>query len=126
MQDHERLRVWHESRNLCVEVYRATRKFPPEERFGMQSQIRRAAISIPSNIAEGCGCASQREFARFLRISLGSANEVLSLLDIARALEFVTGKDLYRLRDRTQRVRAMLLRLIEKVTPSRPTSNVKR
>ena len=112
MQDHERLRVWQRARKLAVAVYDASQRFPAIERFGLQSQIRRAAISIPSNIAEGCSRSSRREFHRFLEIALGSANEVICLIDLAADLGFLGDVDPGPLRDRTQAVRAMLLNLL--------------
>jgi len=70
------LRVWEKSMSLCREVYRLTSCFPESERFGLTSQMRRAAVSIPSNIAEGQGRLARREFARFLAIARGSLKEL--------------------------------------------------
>jgi four helix bundle protein len=112
MQDHERLRVWQRARKLAVAIYDSSQSFPAIERFGLQSQIRRAAISIPSNIAEGCSRSSRREFGRSLELALGSANEVICLLDIATDLGFLEAMDQDPLRNRTQAVRAMLINLL--------------
>jgi four helix bundle protein len=80
---HERLDAYEVSRKLAVELYPVTAKFPAEERYGLASQIRRAAVSIPANIAEGAARRSKKEFVRFLLTSRGSATELRLLLDIA-------------------------------------------
>lgn len=76
MLDFKTLNFWKRAYNLSVDIYRETASFPKEERFGLTSQIRRAAISIPINISEGAGRNSNKEFANFLQIALGSACEV--------------------------------------------------
>ncbi|HWB00364.1 MAG TPA: four helix bundle protein [Pirellulales bacterium] len=78
--------VWQKAIDLVEAIYDATRGFPTEERYGLSSQLRRAAVSIPSNIAEGQGRASSRDFARFLEIALGSLAEVETQLVIAGRL----------------------------------------
>jgi len=80
--------VWQRSMELTVAIYRLTQKFPREEIYGLTSQIRRSAVSIPSNIAEGQGRLSQREFKHFLSIARGSNSELQTQLEIARALGF--------------------------------------
>ncbi|MHC4452907.1 MAG: four helix bundle protein [Planctomycetota bacterium] len=115
MQNHESLHVWQRARELVLRVYIASQRFPSVERFGLQSQLRRAAISIPANIAEGCSRRSNRDFGRFLQIALGSANEVTCLIDLAHDLGYLDTKDRANLRERTQQVRAMLLSLHTKV-----------
>ncbi len=74
MRPHQKLDAWSKSVDLVVEIYRATERFPREERYGLTSQIRRAALSVPANIAEGAGRYSQKEFAHFLSNSQGSAS----------------------------------------------------
>ena len=76
MRDFKRLKVWEKAHQLTVEVYGATKTFPREELYGLTSQIRRASTSVPTNIAEGCGRTGERELARFLQISMGSASEL--------------------------------------------------
>ncbi len=93
MQSATRLRVYGEAENLAVLVYELTRALPPEERYGLSSQMRRAAVSIGSNIAEGCGRDGNVELSRFLRIALGSATELefqlrlVGRLSVARRVE---------------------------------------
>ena len=84
----ENLRIWQEGMDLAVTVYRETRRWPEEERFGLVSQARRAASSIPANIAEGLGRGSRREIVRFARVALGSAYELRTLLKLAERLDF--------------------------------------
>lgn len=80
MSDYQKLRVWQAARSLAHDCYRRTAGFSPSELYGLQSQIRRAAMSIPTNLAEGSGRGSDRDFARFVRIARGSASELQSLL----------------------------------------------
>ena len=82
--------AWKKSRDLVVNVYKLTRKFPSDERFALTSQVKRAAVSISSNIAEGAGRKTNKDFARFLDISLGSAYELESQLINAQDLNFIT------------------------------------
>jgi len=84
------MEVWKESIRLVPEVYALISNFPPEEKYGLSSQVSRSAVSIPSNIAEGCGRSSEKEFARFLEISLGSAYELETQIWVAIALKFLT------------------------------------
>jgi four helix bundle protein len=89
MRPHERLDVWRTAVDFVVSVYREIESFPKEERFGLTSQIRRAAVSIAANIAEGAGRDSSREFAYFLSNAQGSASEVATELLIANRLLYV-------------------------------------
>lgn len=88
MHQFRRLDVWHAAVQLAVEIYRLTRAFPREEQFGLVTQMRRAAVSVSSNIAEGAGRGSPSEFARFLRIAIGSVCELESQLELSRKLGF--------------------------------------
>ena len=83
MQDYKSLRIWRDSRDLALEIYQVTSKFPADERFGLVAQMRRASVSVSSNIAEGCSRSGRRDFARFLEIALGSVFEVEVQLDMA-------------------------------------------
>ena len=83
------LGAWQACQRLAVEVYRITKEFPRDERYGLTAQIRRAAVSVVANIAEGAAKRGPKEFRRYLDISLGSLSELTSLLLLARALEFL-------------------------------------
>ncbi len=84
------LRTWQEGHKLTLEVYRFTKNWPKEEQYGLTSQIRRAAVSIPSNIAEGMGRRSSKDLTRFLITARGSLQEVLYQLILARDLEYLS------------------------------------
>ena len=86
---HYRLNCWKDSFKLSVELYKITRKFPSDEKFGITSQIRRAATSIPVNIAEGAARNSAKEFIQFLYISLGSLSELDTFLLLCIELEYL-------------------------------------
>ncbi len=88
-RDHRNLRAWELADALVVEVYRATASFPGEERFGLVSQLRRAAVSVPTNVVEGCGPETDKDFMRFLHTAFGSLREVGYLLDLSRRLGFL-------------------------------------
>src|SRR5829696_3313331 len=87
MQNYKDLKVWEKAHQFTLGVYETTKLFPKEEIYSLTNQLRRAAPSIPANIAEGCGKNSQAEFARFLNISLGSANEAEYLLILSKDLK---------------------------------------
>ncbi len=89
MGDYRNLKVWERAHRLALEVYGATRTFPKHEMFGLTSQMRRAAASVPANIAEGCGRNGDAELARFLTIARGSASELDYLLLLAQDLGYL-------------------------------------
>ena len=93
MGPHKNLRVWNESMQLVKKVYQLTAVFPKEELFGLVSQMRRCAVSIPSNIAEGYGCGTNAELIHFLHISLGSSNELDSQLELSRMFSYISDED---------------------------------
>ena len=109
------LKVWEKSHQLALAVYQATATFPQEERYGLTSQIRRAAVSISANIAEGCGRNGEAEFARFLQIAMGSASELEYHLLLAQDLGYlatIQGKDLA---SEVVEVKRMLTSFIQKL-----------
>jgi len=89
MKPHQNLEVWKKSFEFVKQMYSLTAVFPPEEKYGLTSQIRRASVSIPVNIAEGSARRSDKELMQFLYISLGSASEVDTLLLLSRDLGFI-------------------------------------
>jgi four helix bundle protein len=89
MQDFTKLLVWQKAHNLTINIYKLTHDMPKEEEFGLISQIRRASVSIESNLAEGCGRDSDKELARFVDISMGSSFELRCQLLIARDLGYL-------------------------------------
>ena len=90
MQDYRKLRVWQQSHDLVLAIYRATQTFPPSERFGLTSQLRRAALSLPTNLAEGCRRIAPREYAHFVNIAEGSLSETEYLVVVARDLGYLS------------------------------------
>jgi four helix bundle protein len=93
MQRFTELRVWQRSHALVLELYRATARFPSEERYGLTSQLRRAALSVPTNIAEGSKRVSRQEYARFLNMAEGSLAETEYLLMVSRDLGYLPAKE---------------------------------
>ena len=108
---HYSLDVWKLAMSLAREVYRASSTFPDAERFGLMSQMRGAAVSVASNIAEGAGRGSRAEYARFLRIARGSLMELDTQIWIARDLGFLNERD--DLHEMVQHIAAMLNALIK-------------
>ena len=104
----EKLRVWQDAREFVSFVYKITSTFPKEERFGLIDQIRRAAVSIALNIAEGCTKGSDKDFRRYLKIAQGSVNEVITGFYLALDLHFVNEKDFTIVYDYSQKVNAKL------------------
>jgi len=89
MRDFRKLKVWEKAHHFTLQIYRITKNFPSDERFGLTVQLRRAAASVPTNIAEGCGRDSERELARFMSIAAGSASEVEYQLLLACDLNYI-------------------------------------
>ena len=115
MQDYTKLLVWKKGHELALLVYKQTEHFPKEERYGITSQIRRAAVSIPTNIAEGCGKLSQIDFARYLQNASGSAHEVEYLNFLSKELQFQRKEAWQQINTMTNEVKAMLISLIKKI-----------
>lgn len=115
MQNYKDLKVWEKGHLFTLKVYDVTKLFPKEEIYSLTNQIRRAASSIPANIAEGCGKNSQNEFAHFLNIALGSANEVEYFLLLSKDLGYLNQKNFELLSQAINEIKAMLISLIGKV-----------
>jgi len=107
------LTVWQRSMQLTVAIYHLTKEFPREEIYGLTSQIRRAAVSVPSNIAEGHGRLNTSEFRQFLGIARASNFELQTQLEIARALEFGNAKLLDEAESLSHEVGKMLFAILE-------------
>ncbi len=93
IQNHKDLEVWKKSMDLVSNIYKITESFPSKELYGLTNQIRRAAVSIPSNIAEGAARNSKKEFIQFLYIALGSLSELETQIIIANRLEYLNNLD---------------------------------
>jgi len=119
LKDFRKQKVWQKAHDLALEVYRVTEAFPKTELFGLTSQIRRAGVSIPANIAEGCGRDTDADFARFLQIAMGSASELEYHLLLAHDLEFLSDPDYERLNNKTTEVKQMLTSFIKKLKADR-------
>ena len=115
MQDFRNLKVWQRSHFLTIGIYQVTQNFPKSEAFGLTSQIRRAVVSIPSNIAEGCGRGSDADFRRFLQMAMGSAFEVDYQLLLSRDLGLLTQSDYDSLFAQVCEVKRMLNSLLQKL-----------
>ncbi|MEW6163273.1 MAG: four helix bundle protein [Nitrospirota bacterium] len=109
MRTHKDLDVWNKSMDLVFDLYNMTRDFPKEEVYGLTSQIRRSAVSISSNIAEGAARSSKREFIQFLYISLGSIAELETQLLLAKRLKYLSSDIVFH---EVDKIRQMILGLI--------------
>ncbi|MCJ7533437.1 MAG: four helix bundle protein [Anaerolineales bacterium] len=119
MKNFKELNVWLKAHQLVLAVYQVTKSFPSDELFGLTSQMRRAAASIPANIAEGCGRSSDAEFARFLYISFGSASELEYHILLAHDLGMLNEIDCGKLTKNVIEIKKMLSSLIKKVKTNR-------
>ena len=113
VKDYHELNVWQLSMNLCEKVYGLVREFPVDERFALCDQLRRAVVSVPSNIAEGNGRNSRSEYARFLSIARGSVSEVQTQLELAERFGYVkVPEDVYEV---VRNISKMLFSMIQKL-----------
>ncbi len=117
MKTHKDLDVWKDSIELVVEIYKITRGFPKEETYGLTSQIRRAAVSVPANISEGAARNYTREFIRFLRIARASLSEVETHLIISLKLNYLNENLFKIIQGKIFKVNAQLSGLIKSITP---------
>ncbi len=117
MRSFRDLQVWGKSHALALRVYNSTKHFPKSEMYGVASQIRRAATSVPANIAEGCGRDTSADFCRFLHIAMGSASELEYFLQFAFDAGLLEQSDYASLDNDTTEVKRMLAALIQRIRP---------
>ena len=115
MVDYRNYKVWQKAHALVLEIYKTTRTLPAEEKFNLISQINRAALSIPTNIVEGCGRETQKELLRFLHISSGSAFELEYLILVSSDLKFINKETSEKLMNEIMEIKKMLFVLIQKI-----------
>ncbi|MBS1491676.1 MAG: four helix bundle protein [Bacteroidetes bacterium] len=113
MHNFKELKVWQLSRNLVKEIHEITSNFPLAEKYGLVSQLRRGAVSVPANIAEGSGRNTDKDFAQFLNISLGSAYELETLLILGFDVQLITEEQIERLSNRISEIQKMTFGLIQ-------------
>jgi four helix bundle protein len=115
MKNYKKLIVWKKAHETVVEVYKISKHFPKEEQYGLTSQMRRAALSVPTNIAEGCGKFTQNDLAKFLQHAQGSIQEVEYLCLLAYDLAYLRKEAFQKLETQAGEVKAMLISLIKKI-----------
>jgi len=116
MNDFKKLKVWERAIDFAVNVYNLTNKFPSEEKYGLTNQLRRASISVPSNIAEGAGRNSNKEFNNFLGFAGGSSCEIETQLIIAKRLNYIETKELENFSEEINEIRSMVFGLKKSIT----------
>jgi four helix bundle protein len=116
MRDFKKYDIWQLSHSFTLEVYKITSDFPKEELYVLTNQIRRAALSIPTNISEGTGRNSDKEFNQFLNIALGSANETEYLLILSKDLSYVSNEKFETLEIQINTIKSKIYKLKEKLT----------
>lgn len=115
MKPHQKLNAWIDSFRLVKTLYELTNTYPPEEKFGLISQIRRAAVSVPVNIAEGAARKGEKEFTHFLHVALGSLTELDTLILLSRDLEFISDEQAILLIEEMDTIGKMIYGLIKKI-----------
>lgn len=115
MRDYKKYIVWQKSHELVLEIYKTSRNFPKDELFGLTSQMKRSSSSIPTNIAEGCGRNSDKDFCRFLYIAFGSANELEYQIILSIDLKFIEIENGQKLLFQIEEIKKMLNGLITKL-----------
>ena len=118
MNNYKELKIWQKSMDLVEKVYALTLLFPNEEKYGLISQIQRSAVSIPSNISEGAGRNSDKEFKNFLGIANGSINELSTQLELSIRVGYVTEDNLAEILELLTQIQKMNFTLIKKISKS--------
>lgn len=122
MRDFRELQVWRKGHRLVLDVYVATARFPREELYGLMSQVRRSAASIPANLAEGCGRGGDPELARFMQTAMGSASELEDHLLLARDLNHLENDVYVELEEKVKEVKRTLAPFINRLKNKKLTS----
>lgn len=117
------MKIWELSMTLVEDIYRKTRNFPQHELYGLSSQMRRAAISIPSNIAEGNGRAHSKEYIQFLYLARGSLMELMTQLEIAHRLNYISIEEKTEIYDQCEIILKMLHKLITSIKKKSENKN---
>lgn len=115
MRDFRKYEVWQLSHNFVLEIYSISKSFPKEEQFNIASQLRRAAASIPTNISEGCGRSSDKEFNHFLNIALGSTSETEYLIILCQDLNIIETQNSIQLLEKINHIKSKIFKLKEKL-----------
>lgn len=118
MSDYKELKVWQRAHEFVLKIYRITSTFPASEQFGLVSQLRRAAYSIPTNIAEGQGRLHRKEYLHFLNVARGSANETEYLIILCRDLGYISNRETEKLLKELSTIAKMLNGLIKSIRRS--------
>lgn len=118
MQNYQELKVWQKSHVFVLEIYKLTDLFPKKETFGITSQMRRSAISIAANLAEGCGKKGMLDIANFFQTSLGSLHETEYYLLLAKDLQYISNEIFESRNQEIKEIKAMLISLIKTVRSS--------
>lgn len=114
-KNYHELQVWKKSHNFCIVIYRITNSFPSSEQFGLTNQLRRAAVSVPSNIVEGFERGSNKEFKQFLIVARGSVGELQAQIEIARDLEYISVDNFAKLHENLIEIHKMINGLIKAI-----------
>lgn len=121
MKDFRDLKVWEKAHQMALTTYKLMAHYPKDELYGLTSQMRRASVSVPTNIAEGCGRGTDKDFARFLQNSMGSASELEYLIQLAHDLGYLVVADYHTLNSQIVEIKRMLASFIQtlKLTANR-------
>jgi four helix bundle protein len=123
VQDYHQLEIWRRAMDYAVKIYGFTTLLPADERFNLASQFRRAAVSVPLNIAEGCGCSTDPEFARFLGYSYRSLKEIVTCLELSERLHPISHGSIAPLVDEGDQIARMTYALMRRLAPEQKTDN---
>ena len=118
IKTHKDLIVWQKGVTFVTDIYKYSKSLPDDEKFGIISQLKRAAVSVPTNIAEGAARHSRKEYIQFLYISLGSASEIDTLLIIVGNLQYIEGNELSKFQQQASEIKKMLTSLIKSLNNS--------